>query len=173
MSLNAAALKLLAAKGLSAQDIVELAEALESTAQRSSAAVRQARYRDKRRDERDVTRNVTHPPKEQDQTPHSVSDETGGEPPAVDPVAEMFDLGVTMLKSQGVEAKQARSIVGRWRKGGRQDGEIVAALVEAKQRAVTNLVEWMPKRLNGSGRGNDPPSYMDHLLSKQPAGAHQ
>lgn len=45
MSLNAAALKLLAAKGLSAADIVELAEALEADAPRSPAAIRQARYR--------------------------------------------------------------------------------------------------------------------------------
>lgn len=45
MSLNAAALRILAAKGLSAQDIADIATALEECAPRSPAAVRQARYR--------------------------------------------------------------------------------------------------------------------------------
>jgi hypothetical protein len=88
----------------------------------------------------------------------SVDKSTGAEPP--DPLKELFDLGVSMLKSQGHSERQARSLIGKWRKG-RSPGDIVAALVDAKTRSVSNLVEWMPKRLNGTRRGGDPPSYLD------------
>lgn len=63
MSLSAAAIRLMADKGLSAVEIAEIAEANEPT--RSSAAVRQQRYRARiaaERNERDVTRDVTQPP---------------------------------------------------------------------------------------------------------------
>jgi len=62
VSLNAAALRLLAAKGLTLEDAAELAEAMEPA--RSSAAVRQANYRERKkakRNGRDVTRDVTPP----------------------------------------------------------------------------------------------------------------
>lgn len=73
MSLNAATIRLLAEKGLSAMDIAEVAEAMAGEQSRSSAAERQRRYRDRKRNDRDVTRDVTdernakeNPP----QTPH-------------------------------------------------------------------------------------------------------
>ena len=86
---------------------------------------------------------------------YSVDKSTGGEPP--DPVKQMFDMGVAMLKSQGHDEREARSIVGKWRKG-RSPGEVVAGLIDAKTRSISNLVEWMPKRLSGAG----PPSFLDH-----------
>jgi hypothetical protein len=78
----------------------------------------------------------------------SVDKSTGGEPP--DPIKQMFDLGVTLLKSQGHDEREARSLIGKWRKG-RQDGDVAAALVDAKTRSISNLVEWMPRRLNSTG----------------------
>jgi hypothetical protein len=87
--------------------------------------------------------------------------------PSGDPLKDLFDLGVTMLKSQGHDEKKARSIIGSWRKG-RSPGDVVAALVDAKTRSVSNLVEWMPRRLNGA-RSTDPPSYLDHLIEQKRA----
>lgn len=66
MSLNAAALKLMADKGLSIADVIEIAEAMES---RTKNAERQHRYRVRKRNERDVTSNVTPPPYEDTSTP--------------------------------------------------------------------------------------------------------
>jgi hypothetical protein len=66
MSFNAAALMLMAEKGLSAHDIAEIAAVNE---QRSSGAARQARYRVRKaseRNESDVTRDVTPSPNERD-----------------------------------------------------------------------------------------------------------
>lgn len=99
--------------------------------------------------ERTSERSAPPPP------PTSVDKSTGGEPP--DPVKQMFDMGVAMLKSQGHDEREARSIVGKWRKG-RSPGEVVAGLIDAKTRSISNLVEWMPKRLSGAG----PPSFLDH-----------
>jgi hypothetical protein len=72
------ALRVMAAKGLSIEDAIEIGEA---NAVRSSAAIRQQRHRDKRRNERNVTRNVTPPPYENISIPPVsstpvVSDET-------------------------------------------------------------------------------------------------
>jgi hypothetical protein len=64
VSLSAAAIRMMADKGLSGQDIADIAEANEPA--RSSGAVRQKRYRDNKRNERDVTRDVTPPPNERD-----------------------------------------------------------------------------------------------------------
>jgi hypothetical protein len=59
VSLNAAALRVLVEKGLSAGDIVELAEAME-VRKDATAAERQARHREKVKAECDsVTRDVT------------------------------------------------------------------------------------------------------------------
>lgn len=160
--MNAETMALLLAKGLSAEDLLEVARAMEADKPRSAAAVRQKRYRDAKRNERDVTRDVTPPPIENNHTPCSVSDETGGEPP-LDIVAQVFDLGVSLLKSQGHSERQSRSIVGSWRKG-RNDGDVVAALADAKQRSISNLVEWMPKRLASKSTG--PPSFLD-VYSKE------
>ena len=76
-----------------------------------------------------------------------------------DLVKELFDLGVELLKSQGHNERESRSILGKWRKG-RSDGEIVSALVDAKTRSISNLVEWMPRRLKATG----PPggNFMEH-----------
>jgi hypothetical protein len=156
---------------LSAAVATEARPIVDSAAQNKRSYDREyQRERRKNRTKSHDTNDNRFPPKEKS-NPHSVSDETGGEPPP-DPSKLMFDLGIELLTSQGKTEKEARSLVGSWRKGGRQDGEIAGALVEAKQRSISNLVEWMPRRLNGTRRGTDPPSYLDYLTS-QTAGAPQ
>jgi hypothetical protein len=172
--MNAAALKMLADKGFSPQEMVEFAQLIESGPDRSKAAARQARYRQRQQENvtndvtNDVTRNVTPPPKD-NSNPHSVPDGTDGEPS--DPVKQLFDLGVKLLKSQGHSEPKARSIIGSWRKG-RSPGEVVAALVDAKTGAVSNLVEWMPKRLGRANGGQR--DHADIVLEEtaRRAGAH-
>ena len=74
MSLTLAAIKLLRDKGLSLDDVIEVAEACQDGA-RSSGAERQARYRE-RKAQRDVTGDVTsdvtqpHSPEQKPPTPH-------------------------------------------------------------------------------------------------------
>jgi hypothetical protein len=73
MSLNAAAMRILVAKGLTAADLLAVAEAMET---RSKAAERQSRYR-KRRAERDVTGDVTPPPNDIYSNPPASSEPEG------------------------------------------------------------------------------------------------
>jgi hypothetical protein len=60
---NAETISVLLAKGLTGDDILEVARAMEVVAPKSSAAIRQKRYRDNKRD---VTRDVTPSPNERD-----------------------------------------------------------------------------------------------------------
>lgn len=93
MSLSAAAIRLMATKGLSANDIADIAEANEPA--RSSGATRQKRYRDNKRNERDVTRNVTHPLNDINSNPPF---DGSSEPSAVsdfgDRVVEAWNAGI-------------------------------------------------------------------------------
>ena len=171
MSLNAATIEILLSKGLTGADLLEVARAMEADKPRSSGAVRQARYRKNRAESvtSDVTGDVTNPLKDNSKP---LSDPDGSADKPRDLVKEVFEVGVDLLTSQGLNAGRARSVVGKWREGGKRDTEIAAAFIEAKQRGISNLVEWMPRRLNGTGRrGTDPPSYLEYLTSQ--SGANQ
>lgn len=154
MSLNAAALKILAAKGLSADDLVVLAEALESGAPKSTGAIRQARYREKRKAQgvtcdatNDVTGDVTAPPIEEIIPPSSEANASGGQ--AADPVKDLFDLGVAILTASGSTEKQARSLIGKWRKS-KGEAVVLQALLDCRARAISNPIEWLEKRFHGA-----------------------
>lgn len=93
----------------------------------------------------------------------SVDKSTGGKPP--DPVKELFDLGVGVLTAAGQTETSARSLIGKWRRD-HGDGEVLAALTDCRTRAISNPVEWMPKRLSGNGRPSPTP-FLDHIREQQ------
>jgi hypothetical protein len=70
MSLNAAMIQAMVDKGLSAQDIADIAKASEAKVDRT-AAERQARYREKKRTRRNAVTSRRDPPIEKDHTPGS------------------------------------------------------------------------------------------------------
>ena len=76
----------------------------------------------------------------------SVANATGGE--AADPLKELFDTGVSLLVAAGQTEKQARSLIGKWRKG-RSDGDVLQALIDCRARAISEPVEWLQKRFGG------------------------
>ena len=86
--MNAAAIRLLAEKGMTASDIAEVAEALEQSPKKSSGAERQARYRARKKAEEqtegvtsDVTGDVT-----------DVTDAPLSRPPTSPPTTSLFFL---------------------------------------------------------------------------------
>ncbi len=81
----------------------------------------------------------------------SVPSGTGQEP---DPVKQIFDLGVALLESTGTPAKQARSLLGKWRKE-RGDGPVLGILIEAKARGISAPVEWIEGRWRSIPAGNN------------------
>jgi hypothetical protein len=87
------------------------------------------------------------PPETDTETDSSVDKSTGGA--AADPVKELFDVGVSVLKSAGSTEKQARSLIGKWRKDN-SDGEVLTALIDCRTRAIAEPVEWLTKRFSGT-----------------------
>ena len=97
MSFNAASLRMMAEKGLSAYDIAELAEAMEVRTDRTGAE-RQRRHREKVKAERDtVTRDVTRDagsPYEETSTPSGTDlpVEASASTPVRQPITEAFEI---------------------------------------------------------------------------------
>jgi uncharacterized protein YdaU (DUF1376 family) len=67
-----------------------------------------------------------------------------------DPVKQIFDLGCALLTAAGTPEKQARSLLGKWRKAAKSDGEVITALIDCRARAISEPVEWLQKRFNGA-----------------------
>jgi len=144
VSLTAAAIRMLADKGLSASEIADLAEA--NSPARSSAAVRQKRYRDNKRD---VTRDVTPPPIERNHTPPVISEPDGSDAAApvneieqVSPDKVMFDAGRRLLTQSGIPDAKARQMLGKWRK---QHGveSVIAALGQAQREGAIEPISFI------------------------------
>lgn len=76
----------------------------------------------------------------------SVANATGVE--AADPIKQVFDAGVQLLTAAGKTEKEARSLIGKWRKG-RSDGDVLSALIDCRARAISEPVEWLQKRFGG------------------------
>jgi hypothetical protein len=72
MSLNAAMIQALVDKGMSAQDILDIAKASEVKLDRT-AADRQARYRERKKGKRNAVTSRRDPPIERDHTPSDIS----------------------------------------------------------------------------------------------------
>jgi hypothetical protein len=148
VNLNAAALKVMVAKGLTLEDVAEIVAAGEEGCKpQSSAAKRQARYRQRKQEgvTNNVTDDVTPPLKDKLKTPSSEPNGSG----CADPIKEMFDVGVALLVSTGSTDKQARSLIGKWRKA-KGDGEVLTALLDCRARAIAQPVEWLERRFKVS-----------------------
>jgi hypothetical protein len=64
---------------------------------------------------------------------------------AADPVKQLFDVGVSILTDAGQSEKQARSLIGKWRKA-KSDDDVLTGLLDCRARAISNPVEWLEKR---------------------------
>jgi hypothetical protein len=72
---------------------------------------------------------------------------SGDKPP--DPLKDLIDLGVSLLVGADHTEKQARSLVGKWRKD-HGDEKVLSVLLTCKTKAIANPVEWVTKSLSGS-----------------------
>lgn len=76
---------------------------------------------------------------------------------AVDFAKAIFENGVAFLRKHGTPERQARSVVGLWRKD-HEDREIFDAFVAAKREGVIDPVPWIAARL-GAPPGNFVPNF--------------
>lgn len=104
---------------------------------------------------RNVARNVTETGPETDtDTDNTLAKAKGADAPQnvvqIDPLKALFDQGVSLLTGSGVGDKQARSLIGKWRRD-YGDGKLLEALTDCRARSPTNPLEWMVKALAARG----------------------
>jgi uncharacterized protein YdaU (DUF1376 family) len=88
----------------------------------------------------------------------SVANATGGEPP--DPLKAMFDSGLDLLVSTGTPEKQARSLLGKWKKA-KGEVEVLVGIADCRAKRIEQPVEWLEKRFR-CGRYVSPSGYQYH-----------
>jgi hypothetical protein len=157
VSLTAAHLDAFLLAGLSAEQIVALVKTDIEERERATGQ-RRAKDRDRQkrhRESRGVTRTNAdselsqRPPKDNKSKPlGSEANASGGEPPA-DPLKQVFDLGVELLTATGTTEKQARSLLGKWRKS-HGEAKVLQGLLDCRTKAISNPVEWLEKRFVGA-----------------------
>lgn len=165
--MNSAAIRILIEKGLDAEAIAEVAEALEARPQRSSGAERQARYRAKKkveRNESNVTRNVTDNKKEKSpHTPLKEKNKTPLNPPKRGECHKPDDVSEEVWGDFCKHRKTKRASVTETALAGiRREAEKAGwtmqdALAELVMRGWQGFnADWVEKRTSSSGRPRDP-----------------
>lgn len=67
---------------------------------------------------------------------------------AVDPAKALFDAGVKVLGECGVMERNARSVLGKWRKDHPgQDGQILSAIMDCRRAGAVDPVPWITAKL--------------------------
>jgi DnaB-like helicase N terminal domain/Protein of unknown function (DUF1376) len=74
-----------------------------------------------------------------------------------DPLKALFDFGVSVLTGADVPAKNARSLIGKWRKDLGDDAALLRALMDAKERAAVEPVAYVTQAVKGILRVRDSP----------------
>ncbi len=67
-------------------------------------------------------------------------------PLPADPVKVLFDAGVSLLTAAGVSDRQARSLIGQWRRTA-GDADVLAAIVRCRDQRITAPVPWLSAAL--------------------------
>jgi hypothetical protein len=84
----------------------------------------------------------------------SVAKATGGEPPKCDPVKALFDDGLKLLTEAGTPEKQARSLIGGWRKA-HGDEATRTAIQAAYDHGAIAPVEFIVARLTRAPKAHE------------------
>lgn len=79
-------------------------------------------------------------------TPIPISDTNVSDADDVDFAAVIFDRGVKFLVGKGTPERQARSVIGKWRKD-HDDRDIFDAFAAARKEGVVDPVPWITARL--------------------------
>ena len=84
-----------------------------------------------------------------------IPEPNGSGAPVFDPLRAVFGEGLSYLKSEGVPEKQARAMLGKWRKVA-GDGNLIVILTEASRQSISEPIPWIERaiatRSNSSGQ---------------------
>lgn len=115
----------------------------------------------------DETFHGTPPEAETEQSRYSVADATGTvvPHPAADFAKVVFDSGLALLTASGHTERQARSIIGRWRKAV-SDPEMIVILRQAETEQHSAPVEWITAAVETRNGNRKKPhdGYRDPIL---------
>jgi len=90
---------------------------------------------------------------------------------SVDFAKQLWDRGVAFLGRHGTPDKQARTLIGKWRKA-YQDTDIFEAFAACSKEGVIDPVPWITAKLSGKGKENGKPdSRGERFLRSFVAGA--
>jgi uncharacterized protein YdaU (DUF1376 family) len=89
---------------------------------------------------------------------------------SVDFAKQLWDRGVVFLARHNVPDRQARAVIGKWRKA-YQDTDIFDAFAACSKQGVVDPIPWIEARLNGKGKKDGKSSRGERWLSSFVAGA--
>lgn len=89
---------------------------------------------------------------------------------SVDFAKQLWDRGVAFLGRHGTPDRQARTLIGKWRKA-YQDTDIFDAFAACSKEGVIDPVPWITARLDGKGKANGKSSRGERFLRSFVAGA--
>jgi hypothetical protein len=102
---------------------------------------------------RNRPRNVSETPSESEADSEADSEAVASGAAAPERVKELFDDGVKLLTETGCKPRNARSLVGKWRKD-HGDAATQAAIKAARAEQITEPIAWITMRLAGKPREN-------------------
>lgn len=101
-------------------------------------------------------------------TPTSSEDKSSGvSPPILDPVKVLFDSGIAILAAAKVSEKQARSMLGKWRRD-HGDGKVIEALHRAQVEAASEPVAFIEALLRKIYTPTNGPPGVNYAKGFQP-----
>ncbi|KFI30973.1 hypothetical protein CG51_05955 [Haematobacter missouriensis] len=80
-----------------------------------------------------------------------------------DPAKALWDAGVDVLTAYGIPSKQARTVIGKWRKDQHPDAEILSAILDFGKAGAVDPIPWITARL----RPKEPPARLYDLSKYQ------
>lgn len=81
----------------------------------------------------------------------SLRSESCGAAAPPDPIKELFDTAVRILVGRGIAERQARSLLGRWRKDLKDDGKLLSLLLLVEREAPVDVIGYMTKAVERAG----------------------
>jgi|HubBroStandDraft_1064217.scaffolds.fasta_scaffold110443_2 hypothetical protein len=69
---------------------------------------------------------------------------------ALDPAKELFDAGVKILTANATPERQARALIGKWRKAVKNDGKLLGILLDAGRDHKVDLVAYLTKAVEAA-----------------------
>lgn len=135
------------------EELQKVAAKREVNAQHGSLGGRAKALKSKEATLANATDSLKQPEPELYKEEDSVAKATDGEAVDDDFAKQLFDRGAAFLGRHGTPDRQARSIIGKWRKA-YQDTDIFDAFSACSREGIVDPVPWITAKLSGKGKAD-------------------